>query len=77
MSKHFVLAAHPNAPFQSTLIPSERQHILDTEKTYYSIMLDSWEDNIVWDSADETMNEETEVSNLFVVAATIPDCLVT
>jgi hypothetical protein len=40
-------------------------------------MLDSWEDNIVWDSADETMNEETEVSNLFVVAATIPDCLVT
>lgn len=40
-------------------------------------MLDSWEDNIVWDSADETMNEETEVSNLFVVAAAIPDCLVT
>lgn len=45
------------------LIPSDRQHILDTEKTYYSIMLDSWEDNIVWDSDDETMNEKTEVGH--------------
>ncbi|KAI9285023.1 hypothetical protein BC943DRAFT_360547 [Umbelopsis sp. AD052] len=44
----------------SSLVPSDRQQALDTEKTYYSIMLDSWEDNIVWDSDDPITKDQPE-----------------
>lgn len=51
---------HPNRQLQSTLISSDRQHKLEAENTYYSILLDSWEDNILWDSENEGGNHQPE-----------------
>ncbi|CAM0136853.1 hypothetical protein VKS41_007438 [Umbelopsis sp. WA50703] len=45
---------------QTSLISSDRQHKLEAENTYYSILLDSWEDKILWDSEDEHTNHKPQ-----------------
>ena len=34
------------------------KEILESEKLYHSIMLDTWEDDIIWDDKDEDQDQQ-------------------